>query len=44
MTQDVEYYEPSFDIVEDAGTAHASIFGPDGTAVAITATINLLLV
>ena len=42
QTQDVDYYEPSFDIIEDSGTAHASIMGPDGSAVAITATINLL--
>ena len=42
-TQDVDYYEPSYDVMEQReGTAHLSVFGPDGTAVAITSTINLL--
>ena len=40
-TQDVEYYEPSFDLELNAGTAHLSVFGPDGSAVAMTSTINL---
>ena len=43
-TQDVMYYEPDFAGWEDHGTAHASIFAADGAAVAITSTINLLLV
>ena len=40
-THDVEYYEPDFEFVEDSGTAHASIIAADGSAVAITSTINL---
>lgn len=42
QTHDVLYYEPEFEWVPDKGTAHASIYAPDGAAVAITATINLL--
>ena len=41
QTHDVDYYEPEFELVEDGGTAHASILAPDGSAVAITSTINL---
>jgi len=40
-THEVEYYDPAFQLVEDSGTAHASIMAADGSAVAITATINL---
>ena len=39
FTQDVNYYGPSFEF-NDAGTAHLSVVAPDGSAVAITATIN----
>ena len=41
MTHDVEYYDPAFELVEDSGTAHASILAADGSAVSVTGTINL---
>ena len=40
-TQDLEYYEPEFQLVEDGGTAHLSIIAADGSAVTVTSTINL---
>ena len=44
QSHSVEYYEPHFDVWEDAGTTHASFLAPDGAAVAITSTINTLQV
>ena len=41
-THDVMYYEPTFDFVQDQGTTHLNVLGPDGSAVAMTSTINLL--
>lgn len=39
-TQDVSYYGPSFEF-SNHGTAHMSVVAPDGSAVALTSTINL---
>ena len=36
-----DYYNPSFGVNWDHGTAHLSVLGPDGDAVSITSTINL---
>jgi gamma-glutamyltranspeptidase / glutathione hydrolase / leukotriene-C4 hydrolase len=41
MTHDVDYYGPTFDIKPDSGTAHMNILAPDGSALAMTGTINL---
>jgi gamma-glutamyltranspeptidase/glutathione hydrolase/leukotriene-C4 hydrolase len=43
-TQNYTYYEPDFDIQMDGGTCHMSVQTSDGSAVAMTMTINLLLV
>ena len=40
QTFDFEHYEPDFVQEDHAGTSHASFLGPDGSAVAITSTIN----
>ena len=37
----VDYYGPDFVLPNDHGTAHLSIVGPNGNAVALTHTINL---
>ena len=37
----VDYYGPDFVLPNDSGTAHLSIVGPSGDAVALTSTINL---
>ena len=40
-TQDVLYYGPAFSqSLNDQGTAHLSVYAPDGAAVGITSTIN----
>ncbi|KNC97483.1 gamma-glutamyltransferase [Spizellomyces punctatus DAOM BR117] len=36
------YYNPPFDVEEDHGTMHVSVLGPDGEAVSMTCTVNLL--
>ena len=42
QTFDPSYYHPLFDTdVKEVGTAHVSVLGPDGDAVAITSTINI---
>lgn len=38
--QDFDYYEPAFEIVEDAGTSHMSVIDQNGQACALTSTIN----
>ena len=43
-THGVLWYDPSFDYRPDRGTAHLNVLAPDGSAVAITSTINLLSV
>jgi gamma-glutamyltranspeptidase/glutathione hydrolase/leukotriene-C4 hydrolase len=40
-THDINYYGPTFDYVEDKGTVHLNILAPDGSAVAMSGTINL---
>ncbi|KAJ3038757.1 hypothetical protein HDV00_000331 [Rhizophlyctis rosea] len=41
-TFNISYYKPSFAGKEDHGTAHISVLGPDGMAVSLTTTVNLL--
>jgi len=41
---DPRQYGAQFSLTTDAGTAHISIIGPDGDAVALTTTINLAYV
>ena len=40
-THDIQYYGPTFDFVTDHGTTHLNVLAQDGSAVAITSTINL---
>lgn len=40
-THDINYYGPTFDYEPDSGTAHMNVLAPDGSAVALTGTINL---
>ena len=42
-TQDFEYYEPAFEIMEDEGTSHMSVVDQNGMACALTSTINTIL-
>lgn len=44
VTHDIDYYGPTFDIKPDSGTSHMNILGPDGAAMALTSTINLMFV
>ena len=37
---DFWWYDPSFENSMDSGTSHVSLLGPDGSAAAITLTIN----
>ncbi|XP_041455936.1 glutathione hydrolase 1 proenzyme-like [Lytechinus variegatus] len=39
-THDTEYYEPSFEIVNDGGTSHIAVVDQYGNAASITSTIN----
>ena len=39
-TQHVQFYDPVYDQSTDSGTSHLSILAPDGSAVAVTSTIN----
>ena len=39
---DPEYYGADFATREDHGTAHLSVLAPNGDAVSVTSTINLL--
>jgi len=41
VTHDVMYYEPTFDYVLDQGTIHLNVLAADGSAVALSGTINL---
>ena len=41
VTHDVMYYEPTFDYVPDQGTIHLNVLAADGSAVAMSGTINL---
>ena len=42
-TQEFEYYEPAFEIMEDEGTSHMSVVDQNGMACALTSTINTIL-
>ena len=35
-SQDFDYYEPAFEIVEDSGTSHMSVIDQNGMACALT--------
>ena len=39
---DAEYYGADFASPEDGGTAHVSVVAPNGDAVSVTSTVNLL--
>lgn len=39
-THQLPYYEPAFEIEDDAGTAHLSVIDGEGNAVSYTGTIN----
>jgi len=39
-THDIQYYGPTFDFVPDHGTTHLNVLAQDGSAVAISSTIN----
>ncbi|XP_024939559.1 glutathione hydrolase 1 proenzyme isoform X2 [Cephus cinctus] len=41
-SSDPTYYGAVTDQIEDSGTAHISVLAPDGSAVSVTATINLV--
>ncbi|KAK6183728.1 hypothetical protein SNE40_006339 [Patella caerulea] len=41
QTFNFTHYHPEFNFTEDHGTAHLSVLGPKGDAVAVTSTINL---
>ena len=43
-THDIPYYDPLFDFDPDHGTTHLNVLARDGSAVAITSTINFLCV
>ena len=42
-SEDIQFYEPAFDIVTDEGTSQACVLAPDGSAVSVTGTINYLV-
>lgn len=42
-TQTLKQYGPAFEVVVDSGTSHLSILTPEGSALAMTSTINTLL-
>jgi len=44
VTHDIDYYDPTFDIKPDSGTSHLNVLGPDGAAMVLTSTINLMFV
>jgi len=41
-THGASYYHPSFDVPDDHGTTHTSVFDYDGMAVSLTSTVNLV--
>ena len=43
-TRDLDYYDHLYDVTEDGGTSHLNVLAPDGSAVSMTQTVNLLLV
>ena len=43
-THNVSYYGPTFDYHPDHGTTHLNVMAQDGSAVAMTSTINFLYV
>jgi len=43
-THGVPYYDPSFDYEPDRGTTHLNVLAQDGSAVALTSTVNYLSV
>jgi len=43
-THGIQYYDPSFDFRPDHGTTHLNVLAQDGSAVAMTSTINYLSV
>jgi len=44
VTHDFSYYGPTFDVKQNAGTAHMNILASDGAAVSLTTSLNTLYV
>ena len=40
VTHDFSYYGPTFDVQQNAGTAHMNILAPNGAAVSLTTSLN----
>ena len=37
---DLDDYDSAYEQLNDGGTSHLSVYGPDGSAVSVTSTIN----
>jgi len=41
QTHPVKYYRPGFELPEDFGTDHLSLYAPNGDGVSMTSSVNL---